>query len=110
MLAAVLPRGGVYISGSMRPGGVAQSNTTNVGFRLVAVIRVSRQLTLTLEATGTQHTPRSGNLMLLVRVGRPVLRSTHGCEILYMGHPKRSATSNTTMEVFPAAILTLDSV
>ena len=26
----------------------------------------------TLEVTGTQHTPRSGNLMLGVRVGRPV--------------------------------------
>ena len=27
---------------------------------------------LTSEATGRQHTPRSGNLILLVRVGRPV--------------------------------------
>jgi hypothetical protein len=29
---------------------------------------------LTLEATGTQQAPRSGNLLLLVRVGRPVRR------------------------------------
>ena len=34
----------------------------------------------TLKATGTQHAPRSGNLMLLVRVGRnvrPVYRRIH---------------------------------
>ena len=30
-------------------------------------------LCLTLEATGTQHAPRSGNLLLCVRVGRPVI-------------------------------------
>jgi len=29
---------------------------------------------LTLEATGTQQAPRSGNLLLCVRVGRPVMR------------------------------------
>jgi hypothetical protein len=29
---------------------------------------------LTLEATGTQQLPRSGNLLLCVRVGRPVER------------------------------------
>jgi hypothetical protein len=32
---------------------------------------------LTLEATGTQQLPRSGNLLLCVRVGRPVRAAEH---------------------------------
>jgi hypothetical protein len=40
---------------------------------------LTHEVNLTLKATGAQQTPRSGNLLLRIRVGRPVrLHSSTG--------------------------------
>jgi hypothetical protein len=50
-------------------------------YRLTAVFCGAPKQSLTFEATGAQHAPRSGNLLLRVRVGRKVRLCVHGKRI-----------------------------